>query len=491
MRIAIGTTGPATTLGRTALHLLFAVLASCAVLWAAVAPASAKAKKMPMNPILIVHGFESSGANFESQTMRFESNGYPHSWVATIDYNSTAAVGNPTEVHEQIDKAIAELKQRTGRSQVDLVGHSEGTSVDYSYLTEGEKAAERDKNVAAYINMDGQEKLPPVPTLALWAEKSMGTIAAHREIKGATNVTIPNETHVQQSTSATSFIQMYKFLRGKAPKHDILAQRKKEGPIEVAGKAVDFPANTGLAGSTVRIWPVDAGGFRYVTGPKSFPVATISITTGGQGEGEWGPVDVEKGQRYEFEVEQASQPTLHIYYPPFPRSDYQLRLQAQPALEASGKHAGSVGVVSVRYKEMWGDAGGLPGSSEQERDELKFNGLNICVPVICPLTKVVNAIFVGEGAKHPKETNLSEPNPTYSSIPFITGAEVYIPATSKSVTSDVPTETVKVQLNSRGEGPTGSAEAKAKTLEEMSVPNWDSSTNQIELEWHDFQKLTF
>ncbi len=445
-----------------------------------------------MRPILFVHGFESNGGNFESQVMRFESNGYPKGWVETIDYNSTAAVGSPKEAEEQIERAIAKLKERTGQPLVDLIGHSEGTSISYDYLTEGEKAAERDKSVAAYVNIDGQENKPPVRTLALIAEKSMGTVVKHGEIPGATNVLIPNETHVQSSTSATSFIQIYKFLRGKMPKHDIVPQKiKKEGPIQVAGHALDFPVNTGLVGDTLVIWPVNSEGFRYTSGPLAKPVATIPIAKGGEGEGEWGPVTVQPNQRYEFELEQPGEPTLHIYYPPFPRNDFQLGLLASPAFEASGQHAGAVGLVSTRFKEVWGNAGELPGSSPEEDDEVKFNGLNVCVPAICPLTKVVNAIFVGEGTKHPKETNLEEPNPAYSGIPFITGAEVFIPATSKSETTDEPTESVKAQLNSRGEGPTGSAQAKEKTSEELSVPNWDSDTDQIELEWHDYQKLTF
>src|SRR5438270_12414294 len=170
--------------------------------------ANAGASTFEKRPVLFVHGFESAGSNFASQSMRFESNGYPHGWVEEIDYDSTAAVGNHEEVDKQIDEAIAALKQRTGKSQVDLIGHSEGTSVSYSYLTEGEKAAERKANVAAYVNMDGQAKNPGVRTLALWA----GRGAPGRSMEGATNVTIPNQTHVQSSTSPESFVQVYKFL---------------------------------------------------------------------------------------------------------------------------------------------------------------------------------------------------------------------------------------------------------------------------------------
>ena len=393
MLVSIRVGRPASTFGRSALGWLVAgLIASMLVLATASAASAAKTSKgtYERRPILFVHGIESNGGNFESQVMRFESNGYPKGWVETISYDSAAAPADDySEVEEQIEKAIAKLKERTGASQVDLIGHSEGTSVSYHYLAESTKAAEHDATVAAYVNIDGQEKLPPVRTLALWAEKSQGTVAENREIPGATNVLIPNETHVQSSTSATSFIQMFKFLRGKEPRHDIKPMKRR---IQIAGHALDFPVNTGLAGDTLVIWPVNSEGFRYTSGRLAKPVATIAITKGGEGEGEWGPVTVKPNQRYEFELEQAAgQPTLHIYYPPFPRSDYQLGLLASPAFEESAIHPGAVGLVSLRFKEAWGNAGELPGSSPEEDDEVKVDGLNLCVPAICPLTKLVTA----------------------------------------------------------------------------------------------------
>ena len=101
--------------------------------------------------------------------MRFMSNGYPAGWFDEVDYNSTRAVGDKSEVDQQIDAAIAALKQRTGKSQVDVVAHSLGTSVMYDYLTNGAMAAQRRANVAHYINVDGQDQNPGVPTLAVWA----------------------------------------------------------------------------------------------------------------------------------------------------------------------------------------------------------------------------------------------------------------------------------------------------------------------------------
>src|SRR4029077_3490210 len=111
--------------------------------------------------------------------------------------------------------------------QVDVIGHSEGTSVMYHYLAESAKAAEHRASVAHYANLDGQEQNPGVPTLAVWAGRCGDATCStpERNMEGAQNVTIPNATHVQTSTSAETFQQMFKFFRGKLPTRDIVRQR--------------------------------------------------------------------------------------------------------------------------------------------------------------------------------------------------------------------------------------------------------------------------
>ncbi len=83
-----------------------------------VAASAAQAKPFNQDPILFVHGIEGTGAQFESQKMRFMSNGYPEQWIDEVDYNSTRAVADKSEVDQQIDDAIAALKQRTQRRQL-------------------------------------------------------------------------------------------------------------------------------------------------------------------------------------------------------------------------------------------------------------------------------------------------------------------------------------------------------------------------------------
>jgi Lipase C-terminal domain/Lipase (class 2) len=443
-------------LGALAAGILMLVFASSAE------AAKHKIKKERL-PVLLVHGFESAGSNFASQAQRFESNGYPTSWVMTLDYNSTAANGSKTEVDEQIDKAIAQLKAVSGKSQVDLVGHSEGTSVDYAYLTEGEKAAARRANVAYYANLDGNEKNPGVPTLAVWAGrcetetcKLKQSESFSRHMEGAENVFIPDATHVQTSTSPLTFRYMYQFFNGKMPHRDIKRVKKRE-TIKLAGKALEFPQNTGLVGDTVEIWPINSEGIRTTIKP----LYSIPITDGSEAGGAWGPVEAKPYQRYEFALVGASK-TIHVYHEPFVRSDFNIRLLGSvPISNAVGKFPKDSGAVMIRYKEMWGDQ---PG----ENDELKINGLELCTPKLCNLKKEVNAYFAFNWQG--KEESTLEEEPALSHLAFIQAAQVFIRG------NEPPDEIVHYQLKSRTGG----------VLRTQNIPNWEGTKNQVEIFWDDY-----
>jgi triacylglycerol esterase/lipase EstA (alpha/beta hydrolase family) len=440
------------TTGRRAAAAATASFVVCALLLLAGAAGAGASTGSKRNPVLFVHGIEGSGAQFESQAMRFTSNGYPHGWIDEVDYDSTRAVGDKTEVDQQIDAAIAALEKRTGKAKVDVVAHSLGTSVMYDYFTSGPTAAQRRASVRRYINVDGQSSNPGVKTLAVWAgRRAMGP---HDDMPGAKNVTIPNQTHVQTCSSAQSFVQYYKFLTGRRPAHDIVRQR---GTIGIAGKVLDFPRNKGESGATLKIWQVNGRGRRTTTAPR----ASLSIGESGR----WGPVTVESGKRYEFEVIRPAVPVHHHYYEPFVRGDYAIRLLESDAITTySGNRPGSLGVVNIRYKELWGDTG-------KQSDVLRINGLSVCNAVLCPWKHQTNAFFAFDRNRDGK-TDLSTPDPVLSSLPFITGADVFIPASTPA------TGTTTFQLRSRGAGP-------VRTLK---IPNWDSTTDAVTILWRDFER---
>jgi hypothetical protein len=121
--------------------------------------------------------------------------------------------------------------------------------------------------------------------------------------------------------------------------------------------------------------------------------------------------------------------------------------------------------VIIRYKELWGDQGG-------QSDVLKINGLSICTATLCPISKQVNAFFAYDrNGDH--QSDLSQPDPVLSGLPFITGADVYVAGASP------PNGTVAYELRSRGAGP-------VRTLK---VPNWESGQHTITIQLNDFETV--
>src|SRR4030042_3277712 len=184
---------------KSKLFVVPAVLALVGMLFPACTPGEVKVPT-PANikPIIFVHGFAGSAAQFESQGMRFKSNGYPASYIAAYEYDSSPGLSPqfpPEDVLAGIDQLIATVLTDTGADKVDIIGHSLGTKVSQVYL---KSSPERAAKVAHYVNVDGQAStdLPGGgPTLALWAGRRPPAFPPACEIVGATNVTLPNVTH--------------------------------------------------------------------------------------------------------------------------------------------------------------------------------------------------------------------------------------------------------------------------------------------------------
>jgi hypothetical protein len=411
-----------------------------------------------IHPVVFVHGADGSGGQFESQKLRFTENGYPDDFVQVFEYDSTFGTASMATVENNLNTFILHVEQQTGSSQVDLIGHSLGTFVDQTYLDSSPAHA---ANVAHYVNIDGQTATSPpggVPTLALWATKGP-TVTPGRTITGALNVTIPDVTHTQCATSPLSFFQMFKFLAGKAPATtNIVPQR---GGITISGRAMIFPQNTGVpAGATLSIWRVNGR-----TGQRigSHPVATPALAS----DGSWGPVPIVRGKHYEFALSQNGQ-TQHFYYEPFLRSDHLIRLLTQ--VPGTGldtlwtKSPNHVNLNVIRYKEFWGDQG-------SENDTLSIDGTNVINANTAPISHLVLAMFAFNQG-NTGVSNVSTPIPIFFALPFLSGVNLYIPA------STPPNGTVSVSLKSRGAG----------AVRTVNFPNFPSSTDVATVQFNDFDQ---
>jgi pimeloyl-ACP methyl ester carboxylesterase len=430
---------------------MVAIVTLLGAVGAGMAPAVARQSGPPLRPIIFVHGFVGSGAQFESQAMRFTSNGYPADLIAVEEYDSTFATTTMAKVWADIDGLISRLLKTSGADKVDLAGHSLGTEVSQGYLG---SSAWRAAKVAHYVNLDGAPAtaLPGgVPTLAVWGEGN-----GAEKIVGATNVYLLDHSHVQVATSAETFGAMFLFFTGRDPTTtDIVRQRQ----VVLEGRADLFPSNAGAAGTTLQIWEVDhRTGFRVGSGPK----ATFSIGA----DGSWGPFTGSSKKHYEFALLWPGL-TQHFYYEPFVRSDHIVRLLTQQpgtGLDAlREKSNGTVGLLFVRYKEMWGDQGAAD-------DLLKIDGLNVLTPSIAPRAKRLNALFVFDH-KLDGITDLSAPIPTFAGLPFISGADVFMAA------SIPPNRTIHTIATPRG----GNGQ-----VEQVNVPNWASTTDPVTIQLRDF-----
>ena len=409
-----------------------------------------------VGPIVFVHGGAGSAQQFESQAMRFTSNGWPQELLFAFEYDSSFATQPLADVILRLDAFIDDVRAQTGVDKVYLMGHSLGTTVSHTYLSVPERAAK----IAKYVNIDGRtaNALPGgVPTLAIWAQLAgTGAVNPPRQIVGATNVLLEGQYHVESATSAEAFAAMYEFFTGEPPATtDILPQ--PPGQVRIAGRAVFFPANQGVGDATVEIWEINP-----VTGYRVYdePTATCTITGTGYYDGAWGPVQVNGLKHYEIVLLREGFRPHHFYFQPFMRSDYFVRLQTSPVggigdyMDRSDNHANLV----VTRQNEWRD-----------EDVLEINGVSV-LGALLPIKKNLIGLFIYD--KNADEvSDLSQPIAYYHAITFMSGIDFYMPA------ADPPDGTISVVVTPRwGDGKT----------QVINLPNWASSGHAISIVVNDY-----
>ncbi len=420
-------------------------------------------------PIVFVHGQSGSAQQFETQALRFTSNGYPQDLLFAFEYDTSQSTNPLGDLDAFIDDVLAE----TGADQVQAVGHSRGTSVWTGYL-EDPSFAGPDK-VAHYVNIDGRspEELPGgVPTIGIWGEWNTAGSGFNR--RGDTDAQIgPNpednyyfgtKSHTEVATSPEAFALMYEFFTGEPPcTTKVVPQLPWR--VRVSGRAVIFPENVGYDGATLEVWRIDATtGQRRGPGPH----ATHAIDE----TGDFGPVSLNGRKHYEFALTRPATDVVpfetvhHFYAEPFSRSDHFYRLQTSRPGEGIAaflpRAEGQTNLVITRQREYWGDQGA-------ESDQLLVDGLDIATPLVSPRVNVNLAVFAyDEESDGITDLGKGELFP-FPFIGFLTAADVYIPSSPEG------TDTVEVTDVARGSG----------DVSPLNVPNWPSVTDRITLQFRD------
>lgn len=461
----IGTGRPRTQAVRATLMLL--ALATAILLASAAHARPGGIDPSGALPIVFVHGFAGSAAQYASVAKRFASNGYPADRIRAFEYDSSSGAAIAA-APAGLDALIDQVRAGYGVERVNLVGHSLGTSVSNSYLSVPARAAK----IARYVGVDGSSNTTTCignPDL-----QCMGIFRGATGNVGGNNVYFNNtQSHVEAATSAESFAAQFRFFTGADPETTLILP-EPPGQVQVAGRAVNFPPNTGVDGGALLIWEVD-GATGERTGTE--PVATLEIGPGG----EWGPVQINGQQHYEFELMRPDSGTVqNLYYQPFLRDDFWVRLLSSPPTSqilantiTGPNHAAA---VVIRNREWWTTS--ASGLNDVLRISTTSHSRGDQAPVNALQNVISNGIAAGASPVgiHIHDNPADEVSslrviPFFASQAFQTGADVYMPA------AEAPDGTITFWNEPRGD---------ASRPQVVNVPNWASNRHRITVNFNDY-----
>ncbi|MDQ0791732.1 hypothetical protein [Streptomyces sp. B1I3] len=438
-------------MGRTTLLALFVTLFGTLAALSAPTTQAASAPRATVNPVIFVHGQDGSAQQWQSQAKRFSSNGYADDLLYIHEYDTSLATDDHaiTGLEELVDT----VRARTGAQKVDILAHSRGTRVLHTYLSVPERAAD----VAKYVNLDGRTaaELPGgVPTLAIWS-----SLQPNGVIGGALNVHEPQAGHTESATSAESFAHIYAFLRGRPP---LTTRVLPEPPatVEIAGRAVHFPQNKGLAGR-LEVWRLDPA-----TGARVGLLPQQVVRTGA--DGAFGRLGVSGRGHYELAFIRSGERTSHFYFEPFERSDHFVRLLVSPpggVADSIDTCTGQTALTVVRARE-W-----RVGTADDDR--LRIGGSDVLNPAVSPQLRQIIGLFAFDkgcdGVSH-----LDAALPPFDRGPFVTATDLSLPADAQARGSIAVTQTM------RGAG---------GVTETLAVPNWPSDRHAVSLLFKDYADI--
>jgi len=285
-------------------------------------------------PVVMAHGFLAAGDTWASFGQLFIANGDCPERLFAFDWNPFDRDPAPGLLDAFIDTVLA----TTGATQVQLMGHSAGGGLGWTYLLDPTHAAKVSHyaHVASSPRPAGDETLgsagpadSPVPTLNVWSAGD--TVLPGADIEGAGNARFEALDHYQVATDPAAFAAIYQHFRGESP----ATLERTDAPIavpgkrRVSGKALTIGENVPVVGATVSISPVDEN-----TGLSKGDVALASFTVGD--DGAFGPVSLDPGVPYVFVLSGPTPEarTVRYYREPFVADDAFVYLRALPGSDS-------------------------------------------------------------------------------------------------------------------------------------------------------------
>lgn len=360
-------------------------LAAPAVL-AAMPSALAQGKAAP--PIIFVHGNGDHAALWMTTLWRFETNDWPIDRLVAFNFadplsRNDDAVPMPgrsgtADQLRELSSVIRATLVRTGASRLALIGSSRGGYAIRNFLADPEGARQvshavlcgtpnqgvflSDANPGSEFNGRGpflrrlnagpSDVVPGTATMTISSDRydkyaqadgrfmgrpgtATGIDATGAQLRGATNVVLPDFDHREVAFHPWAFREMYRFIAGMEPPRLIVVP-DDDVTLDglVTGNPGGIPTNRPVGDADVRVFRVDPA-----TGQREGE-ALLRKSTGP--DGRWGPLKVGSGDWLEFVLEVPGHPVTHLFRSPFAHSSNVVHLRPARALSEADRQAGAV-----------------------------------------------------------------------------------------------------------------------------------------------------
>ena len=379
-------------------------------------------------PIVMIHGALASGDTYARHAMLWGSNGYESDLLYVFDWNSLG--GANAQALSALDAYIDQIRTKTGKSKVYLVGHSAGGGLGYSYCS----VAARAQKVSKYVHLASNPQTKPagpageIPTLNIFS--TADKVVAGANMSGATNVVFDNLDHYEVATSPQSFERIHNFLLEEGSAITTLVPM--DAP-KITGRVVTLGENKAISTVKVRVFETEgATGIR-----RRIPIAEFTPDA----DGRFGPLAVRPDTHHEFEItsEDPEFRTLHYYREPFVRDNPFLYLRTFPP---AASFAGII--LSNLPKDDCQSVVAVFTANQaviHGRDTLFAGKTELSTPQLCSPTNSTIAMFLYDGGDMKTSGN---GHAAFGFVPFLKGADVYNPTSSL--------ETIALTFNGRRMG---------------------------------------
>jgi len=395
-------------------------------------------------PLVFVHGTFGSGDNFAHVARLLGSNGFCQDRIVAIEYNS---LGDMPGTSGQLDAAIDAILAETGFTQVDLAGHSQGTRHCGLYLSDPTRAAK----VAHYVNFSGSPDVGDVPTLSISSENDIGNMPRHASGSNVTTVTLRDEDHFAVAASTRAFVELFRYLRGEAPRYTEV--QCGEELVAIEGITESFADNVPNRG-TIEVREI--GDTPRAADP---PVLVLRPDE----RGRFGPVRLKRDALYEFKgIDEQGRLVGYQYFTPFKRSNRLVRvLSPSPNPLIAGASTGRIvrGPGHTALIARW-DGGGF---RQDLGASLTIDGVEVLTTQNAGAEALANPALDGGvvglfmyDADVDRRTSLG----LVTSAPFLSFTDVFVDATAPRF--------AEVSFTA-GSGDPSFTERKVR------IPNWPSS----------------